>query len=293
MGGIFCQQERILTRINKLLLSVGAMKAGTTWLYRQLEQHPGISFSREKELHYLAFAQGHRKNLNLQYRLSRWSAARRRAADSGTRLPGPDVSWYLDYLLMPRTWHWYERRFAGARPEQYCADFSNLSALLSESAWEELLGRVGELRLLYVLRDPLDRVWSHLKFHYQLGDAQEQLAHLARYESTAGLPERELIDHSLYACNLQRILRVVPREHVHIILYEQIDSDPVGVLRDVEAFLGLDPYDYNPAKLQRRINASASLERPAWVKEHFMPLLAQDLRNLQELNVSVPESWCA
>ena len=114
-----------------------------------------------------------------------------------------------------------------------------------------------------------------------------------QYESTEGLPERELIDHSLYACNLQRILRVVPREHVHIILYEQIDSDPVGVLRDVEAFLGLDPYDYNPAKLQRRINASASLERPAWVKEHFMPLLAQDLRNLQELNVSVPESWCA
>eukprot|EP00493_Phyllostaurus_siculus_P000433 UN00435 len=35
--------------IDNLFLSVGAMKAGTTWLYEQLKNHPEIHFTPEKE----------------------------------------------------------------------------------------------------------------------------------------------------------------------------------------------------------------------------------------------------
>ena len=35
-----------------LFLSVGAMKAGTTWLYAVLERHPELYFCPEKEVHY-------------------------------------------------------------------------------------------------------------------------------------------------------------------------------------------------------------------------------------------------
>ena len=35
-----------------LFLSAGAMKAGTTWLYRVLERHPELYFTPEKEIHY-------------------------------------------------------------------------------------------------------------------------------------------------------------------------------------------------------------------------------------------------
>ncbi|MBK8815444.1 MAG: hypothetical protein IPN42_08040 [Methylococcaceae bacterium] len=38
----------------KIFLSIGAMKAGTTWLYDKLKEHPDIHFSYEKELHYFA-----------------------------------------------------------------------------------------------------------------------------------------------------------------------------------------------------------------------------------------------
>ena len=36
----------------KLFLSIGAMKAGTTWLYAVLERHPALHFTLEKEIHY-------------------------------------------------------------------------------------------------------------------------------------------------------------------------------------------------------------------------------------------------
>ena len=35
--------------MEKLFLSIGAMKAGTTWLYSLLERHPQINFTPEKK----------------------------------------------------------------------------------------------------------------------------------------------------------------------------------------------------------------------------------------------------
>lgn len=43
-----------INKIENLFLSVGAMKAGTTWLYEQLKDHPEIYFTPRKEIHYLA-----------------------------------------------------------------------------------------------------------------------------------------------------------------------------------------------------------------------------------------------
>jgi hypothetical protein len=41
-----------LALFGNLFLSIGAMKAGTTWLYAVLERHPALHFTPEKELHY-------------------------------------------------------------------------------------------------------------------------------------------------------------------------------------------------------------------------------------------------
>jgi hypothetical protein len=49
--------------IEKLFLSVGAMKAGTTWLYDKLKQHPDIHFSPQKEVHFLSHYYGHTNSL--------------------------------------------------------------------------------------------------------------------------------------------------------------------------------------------------------------------------------------
>jgi hypothetical protein len=287
------QQESVLAQLDKLLLSVGAMKSGTTWLYRQLEQHPSTNFSLEKEIHYLAYLAGDRSHLNLAYRASRLATARQRAHDRGTALRLAELAWYLDYLLMPRTWGWYSRRFGAVAPGQYCADFSNLTALLDQASWQALVGRVKDLRLIYILRNPLDRIWSQLKSHYRSTGEQQLLSAMEDYAPDAGVPEQDLVRHSLYADNLRRILDVVPRERVHVALYDQIEEDPLGLLRDIERFLQIPSHTYLPAKLGRRINSSEALPRPAWVARHFYPCVTDDLKALAEFNIKVPASWCA
>jgi hypothetical protein len=277
--------------MEKLFLGIGAMKAGTTWLYRQLEQHPNICFSHEKELHFLAWRAGERRHLRLKYRLSRLATARSRAAAQGRRLRQDEFKWYADYLLMPRTWAWYERRFGETAAGGYRADFSNLTALLDEPAWRSLVDRIADLRVIYVLRDPLDRIWSHLQAHYGSPAGREVLAAMTRYVPDGRLTDRELVRHSLYGANLARLLACLPRERVQIVFYDQIGRDPFALLRGIEAFLGIPRHDYLAEKLRRRINASDSLPRPPWVREHFLPLLADDLNSLQR-HIAVPDGWC-
>lgn len=280
-----------MAHIERLLLSVGAMKSGTTWLYRQLEQHPSITFSPEKEIHFLAYQAGDRSHLNLAYRAGRFATARRRATERGDTLQTSELGWYLDYLFMPKTWDWYARRFGLVEPGNYCADFSNLSALLDAESWRRLTERVNDLRLIYVLRDPLDRIWSQLKAHFRSCGRQDLLRQSDHCMPDLSLTEQELVDHSLYATNLQRILSVVPRDCVHILFYEQIEQDPEGLLRGLEDFLEIPAHNYLPAKLSRRINSTDATPRPAWVRERFAGYFAQDLKALGEYGLAAPAAW--
>lgn len=269
------------------------MKSGTTWLYRQLQQHPSIKFSHEKEIHFLAYLDGHKQNLGFNYRRGRRSVALQRGTQNGSRVSFEDRCWYLDYLYMPKTWQWYKRRFGQVSNGQYCADFSNLTALLGESAWASLREHVVDLRLIYVLRNPLDRIWSHIKFYYQLVGEQNQLQNMQSYAPDPRLPETELILHSMYAQNLERIFSAVPREHVHLVLYDDISDRPKALLEEIEVFLQLSSHPYLPGKIRRKINSSQEISRPDWIKQHFYQRCAGDLQRLGEMNVAFPDSWWA
>jgi hypothetical protein len=269
------------------------MKSGTTWLYRQLEQHPAINFSPEKEIHYLADAAGHSKNLRFGYRLSRFAAARTRATKAGRAMSFSQLCWYLDYLLMPRTWRWYTRRFGGVSQDGYCADFSNLTVLMGGEDWADLVNKVGEIRVLYVLRDPLDRIWSQLKSHYQTSGELEKVMTLESYLEQADIREEDLLRHSLYAENMRPLFANLDPEKIMLVSYEQILQDPERLLRDVEDFLDIPPHQYLPAKLRRKINASGSKARPAWIKDHFYPLIADDLQALRAMDIDFADRWCA
>ena len=71
-------------RMERLFLSIGAMKAGTTWLYSILERHPDIHFTPEKEIHFLAHYYLNKKHLTDKHRLHR---ARTRLNNIGNLRP--------------------------------------------------------------------------------------------------------------------------------------------------------------------------------------------------------------
>lgn len=152
-----------------LFLGVGAMKASTTWNYDVLHRHPDIHFSREKEVHYFY---SHYLRPGLLSDRNRMRIAKRHLgfdpeASHITPL-GDRVRWTGDWLRTPVDDTWFNGLFNGRGTARWIADFSNLNALLAPEHWAEIHAKTATLRVLYTLRHPLQRLWSHVRFHLQM-----------------------------------------------------------------------------------------------------------------------------
>ena len=211
-------------------LILGAMKAGTTSLYRYLAAHPDFARRRRKEE--VHFFDKHWTRGSAWYasffpsRVDRWrSALRGRRLFSGETSP-----YYLFHPSVPARVH----------------------AVLPRA------------RLIVLLREPVARAWSHHQHNLRKGrDALGFEEALAREpERLRGEDESLLADASrfslahrrfsyfargIYADQIERWTRCVGRDRLLILRSEDFFADPSAAVARVTDFLGLparDPASY-------------------------------------------------
>jgi len=278
---------------DKLYLNIGAMKAGTTWLYRQLEQHPDIVFSKEKELHYLSYRDGNKSCLSPNYKAKRRNNA-------FTRFNGDKASsdykqlllWYDSYMEANMDDNWYRSRFPQPLATQhYCADFSNLTCLVSESTWDAILAMAEQVKVSYVLRNPYDRIWSHFKFHHQMQQAKVNPETLTESDFRAFDKRNQTLLHSCYSQHIDRMRQHLSSEDFKLIAYDDINLRPDVLLNKLESFLGLSHHRYLPGKVKRQINASENLSTPACLYKTFSAAINKELEALAGLGFEIPKTW--
>lgn len=246
---------------------IGAQRGGTTSLYNYLADHPSVGRALTKELRYfdVGYEQG-----PAWYR-SRFPTSANlavRARRHGAGIAGEASPDYLFYPLAPRR--------------------------LSEV--------VPEAKLIVLLRDPVERAWSH--WWHQTRRGHEALAFddaMAAEDSrlSPGLldvdADAETLtyhDHhhsyaarGVYAPQLERWWRVVPRRQTLVLRSEDLFDRPASVFAQVQDFLGL-PHWQPPTfeSLNRMATGAMSPGSRASLVEHFRPhnrclaeLLGRDL----------------
>ncbi|PJE30362.1 Sulfotransferase family protein [Pseudooceanicola antarcticus] len=282
------------TVFGHLFLSAGAMKAGTTWLYSVLEQHPELHFTPEKELHYFYHRYVDDRQLSDPARLR--LAKERYLERFDPERANPDrvranLHWVAAYLSRPVDDLWYRGLFTRPRGELYACDFSNLYAHLPKEAWPRIRAGCSRLRVIYTMRHPVKRLWSHVKFHLQVTGQLEKLDQWSPEELNRFMRRDFLWPNAEYGAALRRMRAGLPEECFLPLFYEDMRSEPLAVLRRIESFLGLDPASYPEALINRQVNASASIPMP----DFFPALVAKDVaRIIAEVRaegLEVPESW--
>jgi len=152
-----------------LFLSIGAMKGGTSWLYEMLCAHPDLNTTPVKEVHY--FWQKHSTFSLLS------DQQRRDTAGHHLKLilqaPAPVDSralfaWFERYLSAPVDDAWFAGLFPERAQRKYCTEFSNMSAKPKPEAWTHIRSTTERLRIVYSIRSPVQRMWSHARFHAQV-----------------------------------------------------------------------------------------------------------------------------
>ena len=281
---------------SNLFLSVGAMKAGTTWLYAVLARHPALHFAMEKEIHYFYHRFVKPDQLSETYRLREASNRYLNRFDpekANIDAVRANLRWVSAYLSRPVDDYWYRNLFLMRDHEVYACDFSNLNAHLPAEAWPQVAARCDRLRVLFTMRDPVQRLWSHTKFHLQL------TGHLDKLDSWGPAQFHEFIRRPHIWSNAEygRILRSLrtglPQESLKVLFYEDLHADQRGTLREIERFLQIAPFDYPQSLLDRRFTESVRHRMP----DFFPELVAEDLRRIRREveaeGYTVPASWGA
>jgi hypothetical protein len=184
--------------IGRNLIVIGAMKAGTTTLFHLLAQHsaicrtyaelPGASFTKEVNYFNKLYREGD-TDIHYDWRFP-FDPARH--------------AWTLDvspnYAKLPRT-----------------------KAVSGRIA---MLG--GDTRLVYILREPVDRIESNL-------------AHSLRNRGKL-VKLRRCIQTSRYAQHMNNFTVHIPRNNILLLDFHELTHDPAAVLAQVCDFLGIDRF---------------------------------------------------
>lgn len=248
---------------------VGAAKCGTTALYTYLSGHPGIAMSPRKEPRYWSSDLDHRR-----YRI-----------DS-----------YAEYC---RLW--------SKVPDGVLRGEATPSYILSDEAIPKLLAARPDVRLIAMVRNPVEMAAA---WHSEmLAEDQEDVASFERAwrlqsvrREARRIPPRCLEPRLLQyrqVCRigdyLERFIEYVPEGQRHIILFDDLQSNPAAVYRHALQFLGVADdrrEDFSPIRANR-ILRSPRLRRaigavPEWLGSLYGPIRSaaryMGLRPLAALN---------
>jgi hypothetical protein len=215
----------------------GAPKSGTTSLYHYLDQHPEIYMSPVKEPNYFAS----------EIRLEHFSDRLRPRAEQDVA----PLRAYLDGPLRDKRfgglvteWSDYLKLFRDAQGRKAIGEAS-VSYLWSESAARNIRRSIPDARIILVLRNPVEMVFSmYLHTVRSLGKN-----HTFREAIEMGLAQRggkidfmhPFLDMGLYHQQVQRYLDTFPQEQIRIYLYQEYQAEPERMLADIFRFLNVDP----------------------------------------------------
>jgi hypothetical protein len=105
--------------------------------------------------------------------------------------------------------------------------------------------RMGETvpgaKLIFILRDPVERIFSHYRFHRQSGrlGPADDFSVLIRNEESEW--RRIQTDNGRYHKHLRRFKEHFDRSQMKVLLLDDLKSDAASVFRELYKFSGVDP----------------------------------------------------
>lgn len=200
----------------------GAAKCGTTALAQFLSQVPSVYMSENKEPRFFTRLEGN--------------------MEKGISGDGPRLSGNYDKGMA-----WYQKLFEQAKPGQLKAEASTVY-FCNEDAAELIYANNPSVKLIFMLRDPAKRVYSHYWQEYKLGFEFPSFEQMMK-ENNPRLVYYKSI--SAYKKNLSRFFALFRPEQIHIIIQEEFEKNTEQQFADVLSFLGLEPAKID---LNKRVN---------------------------------------
>src|SRR5215210_6871678 len=263
-------------------IGIGAQKAGTTWLHRNLQAHPEIWMPKEKELHY--FDEKIKQRGGLWSRLlggqpvdRRW---RRQLGVRFKRLPRKvsrqDIAWDLRYFFKRPSDEWYASLFEQGRVTgEATPDY----AILEPDTIAHVHELMPQAKIVFMMRSPIERPWSAMDMRLRLrGQSVGELKDRKFYRRFDNRGSRMRTD---YLRTLENWGAFYPEERIFVGFLEDIHFFPAELLRSLYEFLGVDP-SFEPPLTEKKVHSRSAGTMPVKVAVHLAHNFREEISRLEE-----------
>jgi hypothetical protein len=277
----------------KFFVGIGAQKAGTSWLGQYFSHHPEVGFSPLKELHY--FDSVYRRDL-VNDRFDKLMLNKLRQltleiaddfADYGRIQLLRCISLRLEMFHDSQRYKDYFN-FITNRSHKAFGEITPSYSLLNEDGFKAIRNLYPDARFIFILRDPVERYWSQIRFHESLV-GKENFS--AQDQVLAMLSNPWFSLRTDYERTLKVLYRVVPPEDVCIIFFEKLMDHHLhrNELAKITSFLEISPIE---GDLSVKINAGATLELDVESRQSIASHFAHVYDYIAEHFASeLPETW--
>ncbi len=178
---------------------------------------------------------------------------------------------------------WYSNHFADAGEGQKAGEATPWY-LHDPAAVQAMEKIVPDARIIVILRDPVDRTYSHYWMERIRGRADGSFEEFLETSDVLGI--------SRYADHLTYLTKYFPRDQVLVVFHQDLEHDPAGLYTQVCEFLGVDG-SYAPVAMGTTVNQYVefrSLRVRRWAKD-LPSSLAVARRVLDRLNTRTSVSY--
>lgn len=291
-------------------IGIGAMRSGTTWLTNQLRQHPQIWMPPIKELHYFDDVErrtGIAKKLPLAKTVNmRKKSVLRCLIGNSSDHGGDDLKWqqlwrnpalplwhvrfHSCFLFGQRNENWYKACFA-PQPGQVAGEIDPNYGPLHPRTIARIREIMPELRIIFMIRDPIDRAWSH--FLKKLRDTNRPLETVSEAEYIEHFESNFSLSRGCYSSILSTWSQYYPPEQICIGYYDEIIKSPKGLLLRIFEFLNVEASAVHISeKIHGRLNSSTKFRQiPPHLERHLAEIYREEVENMSEKAGSYARNW--
>jgi hypothetical protein len=267
-------------------IGIGAQKAGTTWLYRNLQPHPKIWIPR-KEVHYFDQKIRQASSFSLRSRFFgkssedvRW----RRQVRHWTKAHLKDRSlsgllWTYKYYMKKPGDRWYASLFE-PKKGRIAGEITPAYSMLNDEMVAHVHGLMPEARIIFMVRNPIERAWSQAVMYF---DKEEKGAakSVSEEEFLGRFARRDTHLLTDYLRTLENWGSFYQEEQIFVGFLEDVNFHPDELLGSVYSFLGVDP-SFKPHSAKRKIHSRSADTMPTRLAAHLAGVYREEIERLEE-----------
>jgi len=262
--------DRLSTARFPDFLIVGPQRTGTTWLHANLREHPEVFLAEPKELFFFS----------------------RLKTPENPRFESDELDWYLSFFHDPaRRWlykQWHSlRRYGRPYHARVRGEATASYAALDPDVIAEIAALRPDVKIVFSVRDPVDRAWSHAKKDLARNRGRK-VSEVSNEEFEAFFRDPYQLRCARYQENLANWRMLIPEKNIFIQRFEAIEQSPEDLLIEVMKFLGVstDPRYLVPELARGAVNRTGNSEVPERFRSFLGELLTEEVASWRRIFLS-------